>query len=371
MPDRRNATPPYCHNCHRPQKPYAHYCHHCGQRHRGLRITAWELTREFFSTLLNLDSKAWRTPLVLVFKPGKLTREFWAGRIKRYTPPIRLFLIASLVYFATQGYIVNQATDTLVEDESRRTVRRVVLGQIQHQLDTLRDELALTYPEGAVGPIIDSVRHTIVPDTIADSMSITVSILNIDNDGVALENGDNIRLGGNSSVRVALADVVRYSPREMADRYEVEGFWRRLYFQQHLRIMLHNDRIPVFLLQQFSWVVLIMVPILALILKLLYIRRKRYFTEHLLLSLNFHSASFIFMWSLLVMAYYEVFERYEGLVSVPILLALVHSYLMLKRVYRQSWWKTLLKYIMAFMLYTFIVIFVMILVLLVSIALFH
>ena len=39
----------------------------------------------------------------LMFKPGLLTREFLAGRRVRYLPPLRLYLVLSVVFFLILG----------------------------------------------------------------------------------------------------------------------------------------------------------------------------------------------------------------------------------------------------------------------------
>ena len=52
------------------------------------------------------DSRLWRTLAALLLRPGYLTREFLAGRRARYLPPVRLYLVISLVFFlwASSGH---------------------------------------------------------------------------------------------------------------------------------------------------------------------------------------------------------------------------------------------------------------------------
>jgi uncharacterized small protein (DUF1192 family) len=55
------------------------------------------------------DGKFWKTLAALLFRPGFLTREYLAGRRRRYIGPARLFLVSSLVLFA----ILRFATDAV------------------------------------------------------------------------------------------------------------------------------------------------------------------------------------------------------------------------------------------------------------------
>ena len=71
------------------------YCAHCGEKRPDR--DDWKLQSvagEAFSELTNLEhSKLWRTLRLLVFKPGELTRDHWAGRRKAYLGPLKLYLI--------------------------------------------------------------------------------------------------------------------------------------------------------------------------------------------------------------------------------------------------------------------------------------
>lgn len=76
------------------------YCGHCGQRrfrpeHRRLG----HLLGQFFGALTDLDSRVWRSLRALAFQPGRLTRDWFAGRRAYWMSPIALFLLANLVFF--------------------------------------------------------------------------------------------------------------------------------------------------------------------------------------------------------------------------------------------------------------------------------
>ena len=53
--------------------------------------------------LTHADSRLWRTLAALLFKPGHLTREFLAGRRARYLPPVRLYLVLSVLFFLSRA----------------------------------------------------------------------------------------------------------------------------------------------------------------------------------------------------------------------------------------------------------------------------
>ncbi len=72
------------------------FCQQCGEPsvHEGdLRLS--HLTHEFVHEFTHLDGKVWRTLWALLFKPGKLTSEYWAGERGRWIRPLRLYLVIS------------------------------------------------------------------------------------------------------------------------------------------------------------------------------------------------------------------------------------------------------------------------------------
>ena len=62
--------------------------------------TLREFLREAAGRYVAFDGRFWRTIVGLLFRPGFLTREYFAGRRRRYVRPARLFLVLSIGLFA-------------------------------------------------------------------------------------------------------------------------------------------------------------------------------------------------------------------------------------------------------------------------------
>jgi len=76
------------------------YCARCGQETTIALPTARAFLREAAGRYIALDGRTWRTLIGLFFRPGFLTREYLAGRRRRYVRPGRLFLVLALAMFA-------------------------------------------------------------------------------------------------------------------------------------------------------------------------------------------------------------------------------------------------------------------------------
>lgn len=111
------AESPTCLNCG--EKLLGEFCWRCGQEaadfHRPLR----SLAADFLDNVLNLDSKLLRTIGPLLFKPGRLTREYLEGRRASYVKPPRLYLITALIAFGVLALWPNRVVRVVVDPPER------------------------------------------------------------------------------------------------------------------------------------------------------------------------------------------------------------------------------------------------------------
>ncbi len=136
-----------CRNCGVPLQ--GRYCHACGQKAAHSEISLRELVHEAIHEFAHLDdSKIVRTLKLLLFKPGELTAEFLRGRRVRYIPPLRLYLVCSLIFFALAAwsrspFINIQLTPEDIQDSAEReATRKDTVARLEH----LRDEMMHNTP---------------------------------------------------------------------------------------------------------------------------------------------------------------------------------------------------------------------------------
>jgi hypothetical protein len=75
------------------------FCSQCGQRDVPPYPSVRELVVDAYWELSGWDGRFATTVRALVTRPGRLTLDFLEGRRARYISPLRLYLMASLVYF--------------------------------------------------------------------------------------------------------------------------------------------------------------------------------------------------------------------------------------------------------------------------------
>ena len=75
------------------------FCSICGQAAKSRRGPIWQVTAEFAEELFALDSKVLKSLGTLLVKPGVLSTRFLEGKRASVLPPVRLYLVISLLFF--------------------------------------------------------------------------------------------------------------------------------------------------------------------------------------------------------------------------------------------------------------------------------
>src|SRR5207249_8819728 len=92
----------HCENCG--AELSGKYCGQCGQPAIDYRRSFGHVLVDVLNEFLNWDSKFFATIALLIVKPWRLTNEFIAGRRVRYVHPLRLYLLASILFFFAVNY---------------------------------------------------------------------------------------------------------------------------------------------------------------------------------------------------------------------------------------------------------------------------
>src|SRR3954466_14600215 len=87
----------HCENCGAPLT--GEFCAQCGQHAIDYRRSIFRVLLDAADSFLNWDTKFLHSMNQLLIHPWQLTNDFNAGRRARYVHPLRLYLIASIVFF--------------------------------------------------------------------------------------------------------------------------------------------------------------------------------------------------------------------------------------------------------------------------------
>ncbi len=92
-----------CLNCEQPISDKDNFCSNCGQVNDELPLSIKQFISEFFSGFFSFDTRFFNTFVPLLFKPGKVSKDYVEGKRRRYVNPFQLYLHVTIIFFLLQG----------------------------------------------------------------------------------------------------------------------------------------------------------------------------------------------------------------------------------------------------------------------------
>lgn len=345
-----HAVPTACENCQTVLQ--GHYCHLCGQSaHNPVRSFA-HAVEEVFESFWHLDGRIFRTLRDLLV-PGRLANAYLDGKRVRYIPPLRLFVVLSLITFFVAKLAVHIDAGEK-DDDARSQASAQVRGNFEQartpaEVEALRTRLIDAMKQGRAQ----------MPEHIPGARAgFDAGIANIDKQAQRRLKA----LGAPVSVAPEAAFAADESDAEPSTPFEspMPDFANRWVDKQVKRI---NDNVPR--LQEdpqravnafFAAVpstLFVLVPLFALMLRVFYLLSGRGYLEHLVVALYSHAFLLLDLLVVLLLSLLggalSAWGVWPGVIIGLLQFGLVlwmpvYLLLMQQRVYRQFWPVTVLKY---------------------------
>jgi hypothetical protein len=303
-----------CANCGAPLG--GKYCSRCGQRHHEHPVHHfWHFVSEATEDLTHADSRLWQTLTALLFRPGFLTREFLEGRQARYLPPVRLYLVVSVIFFLIAGLQSRISNEGVILSYNGNTFNYQV---VPARGAAGAGATARTPAKGAGGVVSG-------PAAVGSTPAARRSAC--EQSGAYVE--EHLGWLAHLGPQVTQSCLTAFA----------EGGFERL--NQAIE---HNLERAMFVL----------LPLLALVMKPLYRKPPRYYIEHLLFFLHNHA----FLFVVIGVSTLLNLVTSSRVVLAPVGLGLtiyvpIYFYMAMRRVYGQGPWRTIAKLVVLGAAYCF------------------
>lgn len=333
-----------CRNCGDPTP--GRFCPACGQRKVDVRVSLNVLLRDVAEDELMLSGATPRTIVALLFRPGLLTREYINGRMASYTPPLRLYLVASVLFFLLASFVGLRALERAATVERRvadaDSARAALVAQRQ-QLQTV-DTLPLP-----------AVARAVTRQQLANIETALAAL-----DRPSVTRGETAATPGPGATDAARPRADASSTGMQPWARELTGQIRSPWLQRavdrklaqvgHLTPAQALSAILADMLDYAPHMVFVLLPIFALLLKVLYAGRGRYYAEHFTFALHAHAFFFVMFIIMFILPW-------SGLNGMLMLWMGAYVWLAMKRVYGQGWARTTVKWGILGWSYLFILVF--------------
>jgi len=350
LPERKEKI---CLNCK--SVIYGRFCHVCGQQNTEPKETFWSLITHFIYDITHFDGKFFETTKYLLFRPGYLAYEYLRGRRASYLNPIKMYVFTSAFFFILFfSFIIDKDTDeaevaqqktvliaerTKLRDSVNKVTDTLIKEKLQKQIKRLNNKIRYLGQTGIVKVAEDpqDTTYNNTDWTIIGSSKWPRTVREYDSIQKKLppQKRDVWLIRTAKQKAIAINDRYRDNERE---------FWRRV-----------NEKYT----QSIPQMLFVSLPLVALILQLLYIRRKQYYyVNHVVFTVNLYIALYIlllFFYCFAGLFSYTGIRIFEVLATVTWIIIFFYIYKSLRNFYRQRRAKTILKFVLFILLFTLMI----------------
>src|SRR5438874_3582118 len=315
----------HCENCG--VQLHGRWCGQCGQGAVDYCRSFRHVVADVRESFLNWDSKFFTTIALLILKPWRLTNEFLSGKRVRYVNPLRLYLLASILFFFAVNY---GARGLRLEPGKLNPKDRAELEADLKKTDlppAAREELEalLREPQAQASPgLISPSSPTVASPSPAP---------------------------GSDKQRQEYGKIDE-RPFVVFDQVKsTTPFERWIEARAKEKMGEHGTKMGLFISTLFSnlpYMMLCCIPLFAFVLKILYVRRRIFYIDHLIYALHIHTFAYTGV-MLIVLITIGLNRSIPGTFAGWIIAALwitfaTQIFLSIRRVYRQGWFFTVFKF---------------------------
>ncbi len=330
-----------CLNCN--AEVLGRYCHICGQENVEVEESFWSLATHLIYDIMHFDSKFFDTLKFLLLKPGFLSKEYLRGRRASYLHPIRMYVFTSAIFFIIFFTFISKPGDLekgIKTDKGKTVINNQILS-LQDSLKKVKDTVQRKQIENEIKGLkvgLSYIPASEVGDSVGHSDNKSKNVLNLrDSMPSSIKEYDSLQRKLPETERDAwLMRRVMYRVITINQKYKGDDERFKEDFAEKFK---HS--IPQMMF--------ISLPIVALALQLLYIRRRKqfFYVDHVILLIHVYIAVFI---SLLIyysfsalhdVTHFGLFSWIATLIGIYIFL---YCFLAMYNFYKQRIFKTFVKY---------------------------
>jgi hypothetical protein len=379
-----------CLNCDTPLRPEDNYCPKCGQKNDSHKIPIKHLIFEFVEDLFHFDAKLWNTLKASFTKPGKITLDYLEGKRARYVPPVKFYVFVSFVFFLLLGKLSDHAVDgsnKLFKNDKGVDSKSITINELQGK----KRKYHSNNPND-VGQVEfeytskDSLKKTLSHLQRATDTELNQLLIEEDIDTTA-QNREALKkysayipenaLSLSDKPSYSVYGKIKFATKEEYDRFrenihnytdaqvdsllKAKGENVNWFNRQMLKKLGKFDtknkddlkEVTHAIIKSISLTMFLMMPLTAILLLFLFYRKKYYY-EHLIFSIHTHTIFFLIFSFILVVQIFISDRIGQKLWPWSLLICLFYLISSLKHNYKQSWGKTIFKFLLMSIPYFFI-----------------
>ena len=310
------------------------YCNNCGQLNSTKKLSFKDFFLEFFAGIFSYDSRMRRTLSTLIFRPGKITRDYINGMRTRYANPFRFFLSVAIIFFIIWSFTF-ESSDFQSNAENSFSADQLS----ESDRENLKKEIK-NFPLGN---------------------NIDIDSLLEDNEAAKEKNYQDIYISQNeidslNTIVGALKQLQLYSQfndqkaiinsEEALDTLNHTKSKKNIYLYNkagEMNIIGENPMVFVkYFISKLPFIIFFYLPIFALIIWLFYYYKPINYLEHLVFTFHVQSTFFVLMLLGLII---DLIFKTDVFTGIVLLFFLFYLYKALRNFYKESRFVTIVKFV--------------------------
>lgn len=298
------------------------FCSNCGQENLQIKESFGHMMNHAISDYFHFDHQFFHTLGPLLFKPGKLTTEYMAGRRTQYLHPVKMYIFISLIYFVL--LFKSNSQDIVKITDSEATT--------EQSADKLK------------GAVKDGINNSIILSPAqkeAINKKVDINADSIKKAGITAEKKDTIKTYGQ------YVEVQQKLPADKQDNF-MERYLEKKKFQWAHDDKSANEMINEAIKHNVPKMMFLLLPLFALILKIAFSNNKKFYVEYLIYSFHFHCFVFLFLAFIMLLQLFIPHSLIDVIVimdAIAVLVVIWYMYHSLRIVYGRSRIRTITKMI--------------------------
>lgn len=318
------------------------YCHECGQENVVPKETFWHMVTHFFNDITHFDGSFFTTAKDLLFKPGFLSKEYMSGKRVKYLHPVRMYVFTSAIFFLLFFGFFSGSDSININSDSKITGKERL-----EVIEKLEKEYANDESKKDILQRLQVLKDTTQEISVADLPLFLrdFTALNITGEGKKYQS------------------VKEYdSIQKILPAGEKDGWFRSRIVRKEISLNIKfgsdpsaaSKKLGDSVLHKLPYLLFVSLPLFALILRLVYIRRKQfYFADHGIFTIHLYVFTFILLLAVFCLNSLESLTHLgiiDYFIAALFILLTIYLYKAMRYFYGQGPLKTLAKLILVFIL---------------------
>ncbi|WP_295181923.1 DUF3667 domain-containing protein [uncultured Christiangramia sp.] len=340
MPDIENRIETYqyrgqhCLNCELPLDKNDRFCPNCGQLNTTKKLSFSDLFNEFFSGVFAYDSRFQRTLRILLFRPGKISKDYVEGKRTRYANPFRFYLSVSIIFFLIFSLSLDPSENFGRQDRDEDLLSKLDRKELS---EASMDSINKVLTSDDVG--LDSIQNNVFTETYTEKL-VSQPELDSMNFINAFAKKADLYYAYQDETGIFTASRALDSLNHEQSNYNLWLYKKAVdagTFSKDPALFIN------YFIGKLPFIIFIFLPVFALFIWLLYLRRDFNYMEHLIFAFHVQTVFFVLYSFALIL---EIVFKWEILTTLANFVFLFYLYKAMRFFYGQKRVKTILKFLL-------------------------